>query len=292
MVYPGFGRNGRMTDRTKPDGSGWQGAERRGMFNEEAGQATEKRDKPMRRSFMAVLVLVVLAGLLLTAGVYAQAPGANAAPSQPQGKAKVIFYYGKPVPLKDCLVQVGILIDGANAHQIGQWHVWQTELAPGTHTFMDDTHKDSKGETGTFVAGQTYYYEMVARVKPGFLPSCGRFYTKFEEMKSNSRDMQKAVAEIGKPGVDETTVTAAAAAPAAPAAPTTVKLAIVSTPDAADIEVDGSFMGNTPSAIELAPGEHSIIVTKKGYTPYQRKIKLAAGDIKINAELEADTPKQ
>ena len=63
------------------------------------------------------------------------------------------------------------------------------------------------------------------------------------------------------------------------------KLSVSSTPDGADIDVDGSFAGNTPSTLELAPGEHTVTVTKSGFKPWIRKIKLG-GDIKLVAELE------
>ena len=70
------------------------------------------------------------------------------------------------------------------------------------------------------------------------------------------------------------------------------KLAISSVPDGADIEVDGSFVGNTPSVIELASGDHSVLVKKPGYKPLERKIKIGGGEVRINAELEknADSP--
>jgi PEGA domain len=67
------------------------------------------------------------------------------------------------------------------------------------------------------------------------------------------------------------------------------KLTISSVPDGADIEVDGSFVGNTPSVIELASGDHSVIVKKPGYKPLERKIKIGGGDVRINAELEKNT---
>lgn len=71
------------------------------------------------------------------------------------------------------------------------------------------------------------------------------------------------------------------------------KLSLASTPDGADIEIDGSFMGNTPSSIELASGEHVISIKKSGYKTWERKLKLTGGEIKVNAELEknADTSK-
>ncbi len=64
------------------------------------------------------------------------------------------------------------------------------------------------------------------------------------------------------------------------------KLTISSIPDGAEIEVDGSFMGNTPSAVELAAGDHSVSLRKSGYKVWERKIKLTGGDIRLNAELE------
>ncbi len=64
------------------------------------------------------------------------------------------------------------------------------------------------------------------------------------------------------------------------------KLSISSIPDGADIEVDGSFVGNTPSVIELASGEHSILAKKSGYKTWERKIKIGGGEVRINAELE------
>jgi len=219
--------------------------------------------------------------LLFVFGAYAQTPAANT--SVQQGKAKVIFYYSKPVPLKNCMEQVGIQIDGATVHQIFQWHIWQTDVPAGIHVFSDDSHKD-KGLTSTLVAGQTYYYEL--RYWKGFgFPKCDNFWAKVEDMKP--KEIQKASTLLGKPGIDETAATAATAAAAAePVRPTGQKLLIESVPDKADIEVDGSFRGNTPSAVELPPGDHTVVVSKVGYKPYQRTIRLAGGDVKLSPELE------
>ncbi|MGB8772208.1 MAG: PEGA domain-containing protein [Candidatus Korobacteraceae bacterium] len=67
---------------------------------------------------------------------------------------------------------------------------------------------------------------------------------------------------------------------------TIAKISVASTPDGADIEIDGSFVGNTPSVVELAPGEHVVIVKKAGYKPWERKLKVSGGEIKLTAELE------
>jgi hypothetical protein len=64
------------------------------------------------------------------------------------------------------------------------------------------------------------------------------------------------------------------------------KISVFSTPEGADIDIDGSFVGNTPSVVELAPGEHVVIVTKSGYKAWQRKLKVSGGEIKLTAELQ------
>lgn len=69
------------------------------------------------------------------------------------------------------------------------------------------------------------------------------------------------------------------------------KVSIASAPDSAEIEVDGEFVGNTPSVLELEPGEHNIAVKKAGYKAWEKKLKLTAGEINLNAELEADGSK-
>jgi hypothetical protein len=69
------------------------------------------------------------------------------------------------------------------------------------------------------------------------------------------------------------------------------KVTVASAPESAEIEIDGEFMGNTPSVFELDPGEHNIAVRKTGYKPWEKKLKLTAGEIKLNAELEADGSK-
>jgi hypothetical protein len=56
--------------------------------------------------------------------------------------------------------------------------------------------------------------------------------------------------------------------------------------------VDGSFRGNTPSAVELAAGQHTVVVSKSGYKSWQRTINLAGGDVKVSMELEKNASQQ
>lgn len=70
-----------------------------------------------------------------------------------------------------------------------------------------------------------------------------------------------------------------------PVAQSSATLEIDSTPPGADIELDGTFAGNTPSSVGVAAGEHTIKITKAGYTPWERKIRTSSGSVKIAAEL-------
>ena len=70
------------------------------------------------------------------------------------------------------------------------------------------------------------------------------------------------------------------------------KLHIESSPPGADIEVDGGFVGNTPSDIQVADGDHTVVVKKSGFKNWERKLKSSSGSsVSLNAELEkTDTP--
>ena len=63
-------------------------------------------------------------------------------------------------------------------------------------------------------------------------------------------------------------------------------LEITSSPPGAEIELDGNFSGDTPSSVSVAPGEHSIRISKSGYKPWERKMKTTSGNLMIAADLE------
>ena len=72
--------------------------------------------------------------------------------------------------------------------------------------------------------------------------------------------------------------------------PTEMTLETASTPPGADIEVDGNFVGSTPSSVSVSPGEHTVKLIKSGYSPWERKIKITAGNVKISPDLEPIAP--
>ena len=82
----------------------------------------------------------------------------------------------------------------------------------------------------------------------------------------------------------------APAAPAATAPESQANLVIDSSPPGADIEVDGNFVGNTPSTITVKPGSHEVKVMKKGFTEWTRKLNITGGNVHLIADLEAAAP--
>ena len=82
--------------------------------------------------------------------------------------------------------------------------------------------------------------------------------------------------------------TSAASSPSASLSPAAV--AVESLPSGADIEVDGAFAGNMPSAINLASGVHEIVIMKKGLACGSRKLSVTGGSIHLDATLEPTAP--
>ena len=96
------------------------------------------------------------------------------------------------------------------------------------------------------------------------------------------KDWPTSAAKLRAPAPNLVPAAAAQTTPAAAVG----KISVSSTPPNADIEIDGSFVGNTPSMIEVTPGDHAIAVKKSGYKTWERKMKIMNGAINVSAELE------
>lgn len=64
-------------------------------------------------------------------------------------------------------------------------------------------------------------------------------------------------------------------------------VAIKSTPDGAEITIDGKLVGTTPSTVQLLPGEHTIVIDKSGFKAWQRTITVTSGGA-VNLEATLD----
>jgi PEGA domain len=77
-------------------------------------------------------------------------------------------------------------------------------------------------------------------------------------------------------------------APRAASPNSSALLRISSSPPGADIEIDGKFIGQTPSSVPAASGDHSVVIRKVGYKLWERTIATSGGEITIAAELESE----
>ena len=77
---------------------------------------------------------------------------------------------------------------------------------------------------------------------------------------------------------------------AAASRPTNEKVAasvqIDSAPAGADIQIDGAFVGSTPSNIQLPSGSHDVAVSKEGFKPWTRTIRVTSGQVSVKADLQ------
>jgi hypothetical protein len=74
-------------------------------------------------------------------------------------------------------------------------------------------------------------------------------------------------------------------------APKRVLCNFSSTPDGAEITVDGNFVGNTPSAIALTTGAHFVVFSLRGFADWKRKLTVVAGsDVNVTATLQKTQP--
>jgi hypothetical protein len=89
---------------------------------------------------------------------------------------------------------------------------------------------------------------------------------------------------------DVSVVPAALASPATVipvAASNSASLTVSSNPSGADIEIDGGFVGSTPSSLTVTAGSHEVVVKKKGFADWTRKLNVTGGTVNLAAELEA-----
>jgi len=134
-------------------------------------------------------------------------------------------------------------------------------------------------QAGQFSAGQVVEFRMDI--------GGGRLYIRHDGNKEYGCQLEGTRKPDAEPGAVAPTSVASSAAPAPVTAPSTARLSITSVPDGADIEIDGSFAGNTPSDLAVPEGERSIVVKKSGYKNWERKMKVVAGSsIHLNAEMK------
>jgi len=61
---------------------------------------------------------------------------------------------------------------------------------------------------------------------------------------------------------------------------------ITATPDDSEISIDGKSAGNSKDRIELAAGKHDLLVSRRGYRPWQQTL-VASGSLKLPVTLQS-----
>jgi len=151
--------------------------------------------------------------------------------------------------------------------------------------------KDTKGggHTGAMVGGMVATSLVFFPAAPFFLFMHGKDISipKGTEVTAYvSGDLRMDIAKF-QPAQPTPAAQVSASVTPQPASPTSAKLQMESSPPGADIEVDGNFMGNTPSDVQVPEGDHDIIVKKSGFKDWERKLKVSAGsNVHLSAELE------
>ncbi len=151
--------------------------------------------------------------------------------------------------------------------------------------------KDVKGggHTGVMVGGMVATAIVFFPAAPFFLFMHGKDISipKGTEITAYiNGDMKLDIAKF-QPAAPGNAPAQSAAATNSSDTPVSAKLQLESDPPGADIEVDGSFVGNTPSDVQVAEGEHTVTVRKAGFKDWDRKLKITGGSsVHLNAELE------
>ncbi|MHB8217082.1 MAG: DUF2846 domain-containing protein [Candidatus Sulfotelmatobacter sp.] len=211
-------------------------------------------------------------------------------PALAQNGTVVVYRPGKYV---GSALKPSIYVDGNEAGRLKNGRYISLQLAPGKHNLESSMKKAAPLEVDV-KPNATVYLEMV--ILTGNWRGGGRLIPVGED------EAKTALLKL-KPSDDkQVSVTEAATAPSQPAPADNpqaephgdsgvpmqpANVTVKSTPQGADINVDGKFMGSTPSTIQLSPGEHLVSVEKDGMRPWQRTMNVSAGgSITIDATLE------
>jgi hypothetical protein len=149
------------------------------------------------------------------------------------------------------------------------------------------------GHTGGMVAGIVVTGLIVWPAAPFFLFMHGKEITipKGTEVPTfinGDFPLQLAKFSPPTPTVAQPQQTASASPGILAQAVSDAELTITSSPAGADIELDGNFVGSTPSTIGASPGDHVILIRKNGFKPWERKLKISTGKVGITTDLEAE----
>lgn len=214
-------------------------------------------------------------------------------PALAQSGTVIVYRPGKYV---GSALKPSVYIDGNEVGRLKNGHYISLQLALGKHN-LGSSMKNAAPLEVEVKPNETVYLEMVILTGNwrggGRLIPVGEDEAKTALLKLKpSDDKQVAVTDTSTaPSPQQGPVPADNTQAEPPAEPGVAiqpaNVTVKSTPQGADINVDGKFMGNTPSTIQLLPGEHLVSVEKEGLRPWQRTMTVTAGgNVTLDATLE------
>lgn len=162
------------------------------------------------------------------------------------------------------------------------------EWVPLRYTVNKQSGSSHAVSTGVMTAGAAILFWPAA---PAFLLIKGKDVTLNKGMVFDTfTDQDHALASLQPPSNASNGMRLAAApavfGPTAASAAPSASVTITSDTSGADIEVDGAFIGNTPTTIPLAAGLHQVSVHSATGSLWQRNLQLTAGStVTLNAQM-------
>jgi hypothetical protein len=255
-----------------------------------------------------------LAFCLLSLSLLLAATPLAAKENQPQYKAIVVNHFTNSNGTSQSQDFINYFADSLSAHLqklkiAGQVLGEGVAVAPAdaADSLLIEGKFTSFDKGGMFATGKLGVEMNIYRVSDHALV---RTITNTLAFKSSPFNKDKNVAEFAggeaayliKQGLKNINLSSIAPAPPPAANPSPVAAAtppaaqafvsIDSTPPDADIEIDGAFVGNTPSTVAVAPGSHRIAVKKTGFADWNKTLNVTGGTVRLNAELVPAPPKQ
>jgi hypothetical protein len=197
----------------------------------------------------------------------------------------VVYRQGKYV---GSALKPSVYVDGNEVGRLKNGRYLSLQLAPGKHNF-ESNQKEAALEVDVKSKDTVYLemvilngkFRMVGRLVPVAQEDAKNALGKLKPMEGN-QGTETSATTPQEPAADNSQTEPQSDVPMQPATVT-----IKSTPPGCDINVDGKFMGSTPSTIQLSPGEHLVSVEKEGLRPWQRTMTVTAGgSVTLDATLE------
>ena len=214
-------------------------------------------------------------------------------PAFAQDGAVVVY---RPSKFVGSALKPSVYVDGYEAGRLENGRYISLRLVPGKHSFASSMKSEAALEMDV-KPNDAVYLEMV--ILPGNWRGGGRLIPvgqedaknallKLKPLKGEQAELPQTAAVQSaqpEPSPANNSQPEPSVQSEPPAQPSNV--IVKSTPAGADINVDGKYMGSTPSTIQLVPGEHEVLIEKESLRPWQRTMTVSTGgSLTIDATLE------